>query len=292
MYRVSDEQVEFILNDIKQRGVEMEDLQLNLLDHICCILEQELTEEQNFETTYQKVIKQFFKHELWEIEEETILLLKYKNYYKMKRFLYILLFVSISFNIYVFSKAGYFYYQQKKWENHYKEIAKVTFQEGYQDFVKKVQEQDPEITKKEFVFISYAGELWPWHPPYTDDEDVFSTIDSASVRKQKEHKLSTLLLIDSLASIYHDKISFVYAYEGTGKRIEKIVADNKKASKNIKFIIDVELLLKGYENDKKQFGRFMPTTFIIDRSGKVVFASNTMTSRPEKKLITFLKSIE
>ena len=42
MYALSDQQIDFILNDIKIRGVETEDLQLNLLDHICCIIECEL----------------------------------------------------------------------------------------------------------------------------------------------------------------------------------------------------------------------------------------------------------
>jgi hypothetical protein len=85
MYSVNDEQIDYILNDIRRRGVEMEDLQYNLLDHICCIVEQNLESDGNFEDFYKKTIPQFFKHELWEIEEETILLLTYKNYYTMKK---------------------------------------------------------------------------------------------------------------------------------------------------------------------------------------------------------------
>jgi hypothetical protein len=42
MYTLSEQQIDFILNDIKSRGVVMEDLQLNLLDHVCCIVENEL----------------------------------------------------------------------------------------------------------------------------------------------------------------------------------------------------------------------------------------------------------
>ena len=85
MYSVNDQQIDFILNDIRRRGVEMEDLQYNLLDHICCIVEQNLESGGNFEDFYNKTIPKFFKHELWEIEEETILLLTYKNYYTMKK---------------------------------------------------------------------------------------------------------------------------------------------------------------------------------------------------------------
>ena len=85
MYTLSEKQIDFILNDIKIRGVEMEDLQLNLLDHICCIVECELEPNGDFEKFYQKTIPRFFKDELKEIEEETILLLTFKNYYAMKK---------------------------------------------------------------------------------------------------------------------------------------------------------------------------------------------------------------
>jgi hypothetical protein len=85
MYTLNEQQIDFILNDIKNRGVEMEDLQLNLLDHICCIIERELQPDGNFDQFYQQIIPRFFKKELKEIEEETILLLTFKNYYAMKK---------------------------------------------------------------------------------------------------------------------------------------------------------------------------------------------------------------
>ncbi|TAL59370.1 MAG: hypothetical protein EPN85_09475 [Bacteroidetes bacterium] len=85
MYSLSDEQIDFILRDIKSRGVEMEDLQISLLDHICCIIENELEPGGDFESFYRKTISRFFKKELREIEEETILLLTFKNYYTMRK---------------------------------------------------------------------------------------------------------------------------------------------------------------------------------------------------------------
>src|ERR1043165_9729713 len=85
MYRITDEQIEFILNDIRRNGVETESLQLNILDHICCIIEQNLKESDGFEDFYHKTIRQFYKQNLREIEEETIKLLTFKNYYAMKK---------------------------------------------------------------------------------------------------------------------------------------------------------------------------------------------------------------
>ncbi|MBL7896791.1 MAG: hypothetical protein JNK50_15945 [Bacteroidia bacterium] len=85
MYQISDKQIDFILDDIRRRGIEMEDLQLNLLDHVCCIIEQNLSHDGDFEDFYKQTIPKFCKSELWEIEEETINLLIFKHYYTMKK---------------------------------------------------------------------------------------------------------------------------------------------------------------------------------------------------------------
>ena len=85
MYQLSESQIDYILNDISARGVEMEDLQLNLLDHVCCIIEQELEADGDFETFYLQTIEKFYKSSLREVEEETKLLLTFKNYYVMRK---------------------------------------------------------------------------------------------------------------------------------------------------------------------------------------------------------------
>src|ERR1700752_4525564 len=85
MYRLSEEQIEFIRTDIKARGIEMESLQDDLLDHVCCIIEERLEENGDFEKFYSSVIKTFYKTELKEIETETIDLLTNKNYDAMKK---------------------------------------------------------------------------------------------------------------------------------------------------------------------------------------------------------------
>ena len=84
MHSVSEKEVNFILNDIKARGVVLEDLQNNLLDHICCMVENEMPEGENFYKFYEHILPQFFKHELKELQVEVDILLKFKNYYAMK----------------------------------------------------------------------------------------------------------------------------------------------------------------------------------------------------------------
>lgn len=85
MYRLKDQHIDYILNDISARGVTIEDLQYNLVDHICCIIENNLEENGDFENFYQQTVQSFFKKELKEIEDETISLIIFKHYYPMKK---------------------------------------------------------------------------------------------------------------------------------------------------------------------------------------------------------------
>lgn len=95
MYRISDEQVDYILDDLVHRGIDREDLQLNLLDHICCIIERELAEHDDFERFYEATVRRFYRRELREIEEETTNLLTFKNYYAMRKTLIVSGIVSV-----------------------------------------------------------------------------------------------------------------------------------------------------------------------------------------------------
>jgi cation transport ATPase len=84
VYRLTQQQVDHILHDIKERGIETEPVQQNILDHVCCIIEEKLEEDGDFESCYKETIATFFHKELREIEIETKLLLTFKNYYAMK----------------------------------------------------------------------------------------------------------------------------------------------------------------------------------------------------------------
>lgn len=85
MYRIKDQHIDYILNDISARGVTIEDLQYNLVDHICCIIENNLEENGDFEAFYEQTVQTFFHSQLKEIEDETISLTIFKYYYTMKK---------------------------------------------------------------------------------------------------------------------------------------------------------------------------------------------------------------
>ncbi len=97
MYQLNDKQIEFISADIKKRGIKMEDLHNNILDHVCCMIENNLEENGDFENFYSNTIVKFYKNELWELEEETISLLIFKNYYIMKKVMLVSGFISSFF---------------------------------------------------------------------------------------------------------------------------------------------------------------------------------------------------
>jgi len=95
MRKITDKEIDFILNDIERKGIVTEDVKYNILDHVCCIIENETTIDMDFKKCYKDTIAQFYRKELSEIEEETNLLLTFKNYHIMKRTLKISGIISI-----------------------------------------------------------------------------------------------------------------------------------------------------------------------------------------------------
>ena len=54
MFKVTDEHIDFIISDLKRKGIVLKDLQENIVDHVCCLTETELSESGNFEAHYEK----------------------------------------------------------------------------------------------------------------------------------------------------------------------------------------------------------------------------------------------
>lgn len=84
MYNLSDNEIDYILEDIQKHGVTAEDLQQDLLDHMCCLLEEEMYEGADFFEFYLNIRARFYTHSLKEIQEERDKLFIFKEYYAMK----------------------------------------------------------------------------------------------------------------------------------------------------------------------------------------------------------------
>jgi hypothetical protein len=85
MYTLSEEEIDFVSADIRARGIGLNSLHENILDHVCCLLEEEMQVGQDFHAHYETVISRFYREALWEIEEETYLLITFKNFRTMKK---------------------------------------------------------------------------------------------------------------------------------------------------------------------------------------------------------------
>lgn len=85
MRNLNDDEITFIDRDLVERGIILEELRDNLIDHICCIIEQECAPEEDFTKCYERVLPQFCKSELREIQIETDNLLQFKNFYTMRK---------------------------------------------------------------------------------------------------------------------------------------------------------------------------------------------------------------
>ena len=99
MHSITDKELDFIIDDIKAHGVTLDDLQENLLDHICCIIENEKPENLDFYKFYESILPRFFKHDLKEIQEETEKLLIFRHYYAMIKTLKIVGIATIIFTL-------------------------------------------------------------------------------------------------------------------------------------------------------------------------------------------------
>jgi hypothetical protein len=79
MVALSDEQVDYILDDLRAHGIRLEGLRDNLLDHICILLEERLETGGDFESAYAAVIPCFYRRELYELEEEALFIASLKG---------------------------------------------------------------------------------------------------------------------------------------------------------------------------------------------------------------------
>jgi hypothetical protein len=95
MYCLSDLQIDFILDDLRSRGIMTESLQNDLLDHICIMIERRLEVDGEFQQVYASIIPAFYRHELREIEVETRMLLKYRRHWAISRNLFFILLFTV-----------------------------------------------------------------------------------------------------------------------------------------------------------------------------------------------------
>lgn len=69
---ISSQEISFIQEDLQKRGLTYQTLQVEILDHLCCVIEEKMDEGMSFQEAYTKSITLFGEEELPEIQSQTL----------------------------------------------------------------------------------------------------------------------------------------------------------------------------------------------------------------------------
>ncbi len=83
-----DDNLERIRGDLVGRGLTYGRLIEDLLDHVCCLVEEYMNQGEDFETSYSRVLDSIGEKRLSEIQHQTLLNLD-KKFQRMKKFTYV-----------------------------------------------------------------------------------------------------------------------------------------------------------------------------------------------------------
>ena len=110
MKRLTDEQIDFIVKKVNESQIESRELKEDLVDHFCCIIEDDMRRSNSFEESYKKAYQSICPGGLNEIYQESIFLLSSKRIRIMKK----LLFAS-GFTVIFILLTGIFFQIQHWW---------------------------------------------------------------------------------------------------------------------------------------------------------------------------------
>lgn len=83
---LTEQQIDFIADDLENRGLTLDDLRAELVDHVCCMVEEEMeTKEATFDEAYASALSAFESYNFKEIQEATIFFLLSKSSISMKK---------------------------------------------------------------------------------------------------------------------------------------------------------------------------------------------------------------
>jgi hypothetical protein len=87
---LTDGQVEQIQQDVDRSAISMPALKEDLVDHFCCVVEEQMRRGIPFEEAYAKAFRQICPNGLDEIQQETIFLLNAQKILLMKKMMYLI----------------------------------------------------------------------------------------------------------------------------------------------------------------------------------------------------------
>ena len=89
MSKLTDKQIDFIAEQVNQSQIKTKDLKEDLIDHFCCMIEDDIKVGITFEDAYRRAYQSVCPNGFDEIHKESLLLLTSKNIIIMKKVLFI-----------------------------------------------------------------------------------------------------------------------------------------------------------------------------------------------------------
>ena len=94
MSKLTDEQIEFIEQQVNNSLIDSDELKEDLIDHFCCVIEEYMDKGRTFEESYNTAYQIVCPNGFNEIYKESLLLLTSNNIIIMKKSMYILGFIA------------------------------------------------------------------------------------------------------------------------------------------------------------------------------------------------------
>ncbi|MGB3466976.1 MAG: hypothetical protein WBA74_16975 [Cyclobacteriaceae bacterium] len=87
--RLSEEQEEYIRKYVDGHDLKLKSLRDDIIDHICCVLENELEKNESFDEVFQDAVAELAPHGIFDLQNKTFYLLNSKRIKLMKKLTYL-----------------------------------------------------------------------------------------------------------------------------------------------------------------------------------------------------------
>lgn len=94
MYRLSEKEIDIVYQRLSLEELNSRRLGHELLDHVCCSIEEKITEGADFETAYENAISGIVPNGTKEIEFELFFIINFQKQISMKKVIFITGFIS------------------------------------------------------------------------------------------------------------------------------------------------------------------------------------------------------
>jgi hypothetical protein len=95
MFQLNDDQVQWVHDKLLLETCPYKELSADLLDHICCDIEERMRTGIDLETAFQEAVERVIPNGLREIEFELFFAMNYKRQYKLKLTIFLIGFLSL-----------------------------------------------------------------------------------------------------------------------------------------------------------------------------------------------------